>query len=195
MTGIIETAGAAIVAGWVLHHVIALGLKEALPRSWVLAGCYGIASIAAWIGGFGWGIWVALVEPTGAMLPVLCLATSLRLARVWDPSRPPALDLVLLALAMSVVLLGAGGFGPVNPYAWFYAGIEPALLAALVALWAVWRNQMAVLIAVIAGQVWWLADIGSSNLYDHLAHFALVPALLVAALLGVVRRALTPPTQ
>ncbi len=182
MTHLVETLAAAIVAGWVLHRFIAIGLPRSAPRSWALLGGYGSMLLSAYIGGVGFGVWVATVAPVGVMLPLLCLASSARTYGVWEPEPAPRLDLLVIAALMLAVLLGASGIGPLDAYAWFYGGFGPALLAGAVALWALWRRQVVALVAVVLGQGLWLADIGSSNLYDHFAHMALVPALLLSGL-------------
>lgn len=181
MTGVVELIAAVIVAGWVFERIAVLILPSSAPRHWAPVAGYGATAVAGWIGGFGFGFWVSVVAPVGAMLPVLCLAWSLKRMGWVQVRDVPALDLLVLAGLGAVVLMGAGGLGPINPYAWFYAGLGPALLPVGLGLWALWRGQTPVLIALVIGQGLWLADIGSSNLYDQLSHFFLPPALALLA--------------
>lgn len=182
MTHIIETCAAAIMAGWLLHRFIAIGLPRSAPKHWSLLGGYGAAAVAAYIAGVGFGVWVSVMAPVGAMVPLLCLASSARVMGWWSPPTLPRVDALVLALLVLVVLVGAAGIGPLNAYAWFYAGIGPAALAAGLALWALWRGQVVILAGLVLGQVLWLTDIGSSNLYDQFSHFFLLPALVLTGL-------------
>lgn len=181
MTGFVELIAASLVAGWLFERIAVLILPARAPRHWAPVAGYGAMAIAGVIGGFGFGVWVSVVAPVGAMLPVLCVAWSLTRLDLIALRDVPALDLVCLALLGAGVLAGAGGVGPVNPYAWFYSGPGPVVLVVGLAVWAIWRGQIPVLIALTLGQVFWLADIGSSNLYDQLSHFVLPPALALLA--------------
>ncbi|MEP4194212.1 MAG: hypothetical protein ABJL99_01100 [Aliishimia sp.] len=183
MTHVIETLAAIIVAGWVLHRLIAVVVPRTVSKSWLAAASgYGAMALAGIIGGDGFGIWVSVIAPVGAMLPLLCLASSGRVLNVWTPPRAPRIDKLVLFFLILLVAFSAAGFGPLNLYAHFYEGLGPVLLASGLALWALWRRQVVVLVAVIFAQCLWLLDIGSSNFYDQVSHLALLPALLFSAM-------------
>lgn len=171
-----------LIAGSVVFGAL-LALLPGLRGRALAAGALGLVLVAGTaLAGlqFG-GIWIATFEPFGVMLPALCAASlAARTGRIASPPVSRAEKLIWSGL-MLVVLLGAGGAIPLHPYAWFYAGWGPVLMALGVAVWAFWRRQIVVLAAVALGQVLWLSDIGSSNLYDHLAHALLVPVLVVSA--------------
>lgn len=176
LMGLPELVAGSIVLGWVFHLIPA---RQRLERHFYIAYGLGfvfcLGSVVAGLT-FG-GLWMAVLAPFGAMLPALCLRSSLR--RVgWVAPDVPRADLLVFAGLMIFVILGAFGLVPVFAYGWFYGGIGPAVLAVALAAWALWRGQIVVLIAVAVAQVLWLADLGSSNFYDHVAHFALIPALL-----------------
>ncbi len=181
MTGLVELIAAILVTGWVAERIAILILPRSAPIHWAPVAGYGAAAVAGWIGGFGFGLWMSVLAPVGALVPVLCAAWSLkRLGLIRVPGVPTP-DLLVFALLGAVVLIGAAGIGPVNPYAWFYSGLGAALLPVPIALWALWRGQIAVLVGLALGQALWLADIGSSNLYDQFSHFFLPPALALLA--------------
>jgi hypothetical protein len=178
MTSVWELLAGSIVLAWVLAQLP--GMRDRVLSATVL----GLVMVAgtAFFGVEPGGIWIATFEPFGVMLPALCAASlAVRSGRIAPPPVSRAEKLIWAGL-MLLVLLGAGGALPLHPYAWFYAGWGPVLLASGVAAWAYWRKQVVVLGVVALGQLMWLADIGSSNLYDHLTHTLLVPALALSAL-------------
>ena len=176
MTGLVETLSGVIVAGWLLFWVLRVFLSApwasfALP----MMGLIALVSPAPW------GIWMSVMQPFGVMLPALCLAgiargSGLRVTRI------ARVDLAVLALAMTFVLMGAAGVLPLSPYGWFYGGFGPALLAGVLGGWALLRGHFVIAGAVVAAQILWIADIGSSNFYDQVSHFFLLPACLWAML-------------
>lgn len=190
MTAIVELIGAVVVAGWIFERIALLILPRRAPQHWAPAAGYGATIIAGVIGGFGFGFWVSVVAPVGAMVPLLCAAWSLT-RMGWISVRPvPIPDLLVIALLCALVLAGAWGLGPVNLYAWFYAGLGPVALTVALAVWALWRGQTVVLIGLVLGQALWLMDIGSSNLYDQYSHFGLPFVLVLLALSRAVMRLL-----
>jgi hypothetical protein len=181
MTTVFELVAGSIVLGWLFHQIPA---RKRLERHLYLSYGFGLFFCAGSILlglEFG-GLWIATLEPFGVMLPALCLRSSARKVG-WQDEAVPSVDKLVLAGLMSVVIAGSFGVLPVFPYGWFYAGIGPAALAVGLALWALWRRQIVVLIAVTLGQVLWLLDVGSSNFYDHVAHLVLIPALVISALI------------
>ncbi|SEO69229.1 hypothetical protein SAMN04490248_109108 [Salinihabitans flavidus] len=178
MTSVWELLAGSITFAWLLARIPGLRGRALLACAMGLVLVAGTALADLQPG----GIWIATFEPFGVMLPALC-ASALAAGAGWIA--PPAVsraEKLIWAALMLVVLLGAGGALPLHPYTWFYAGWESVLLVLCVAVWAFWRRQTLVLGAVALGQLMWLADVGSSNLYDHLAHTLLVPALAVSAL-------------
>ena len=176
MTHLVETLAGVIVAGWVLQSVLSWFLPRRVAVGLAFAGTVGWAVVP----NAGWGIWMALMVPFGAMLPVLCLASIGRAMGRWTLRHVHRLDALLVLIGMLIVLGGAAGLLPFSPYAWFYAGLGPFILAVALSLWATWRGYAAILFGVVLGQVFWLADIGSSNFYAHISHFFLLFPVIFA---------------
>lgn len=179
LMGLPELIAGSIVLGWVFQLIPA---GQRLERHFYFTYAMGFlfcAVSASLVEGFG-GLWMAVLAPFGVMLPALCVRDSLRKVGWVAPDVPP-MDLLVFAGLMGFVVLGAFGLVPVFAYGWFYGGVGPAVLAVALAAWALWRGQIVVLIAVLLAQLQWLADHGSSNFYDHVAHFALIPALVLRA--------------
>lgn len=175
-----EVLAGSIVLGWVFHLIPANKAKDrhaALTYAFGFVFCGGSILMDMAFG----RLWIAVLAPFGVMVPALCLQWSARKIGFALP-RAPRLDLLALVALMLVVTLGAGGVLPIQPYAWFYSGLGAGVLALGIAAWALWRNQAFVLGAVVLGQVLWLLDVGSSNFYDHMTHFVLIPALAVVGL-------------
>jgi len=178
LTTMWEVLAGSIVFGWVLSRLWLIGRAPLL--------CYGaglvlIAGTALAGLSFG-GVFVATFEPFGVMLPLLCLANTANRAGLLNSPEVPRLDKLVLAALMLAVLLGAGGALPWHPYSWFYTGLGPALLAGVLGIWALARWQVHIMGIVALAQTLWLLDIGSSNLYDQVAHTVLIPALVISAL-------------
>lgn len=190
MTSVWEILAGSIVLGWMFHLI---PVTRSRDRHAVLSYCFGIVFCAGSIlldMSFG-GLWVAVLAPFGVMLPALCLRWSAR--KLGYAIRPvPRMDKLVVVALMLVVVLGTMAAIPVHPYSWFYDGIGAGALAMALGLWALWRRQTIVLGAVVLGQILWLLDVGSSNFYDHMAHFGLIPALLLSAL---SRARSTSPTR
>ena len=164
-----------VVLGWVLHQIPGLRRRHWWAYGLGLVLCAGTAAFGAQPG----GLVVATLAPFGVILPALCLHSSFAPA---GREAVPRGDLLVLSAMMLVVAFGAAGVLPLAPYGWFYAGVGPALLAFGLGVWALWRRQIEVLGAVALAQVLWLLDVGSSNLYAHLSHLVLIPALALRAL-------------
>ena len=177
-TQIWELLAGSIVFAWVLMHVP--GAKRYFV--WVhLVALLVIAGTAVMGWSFG-GIWMATFEPFGTLLPGICLAASSKRAGLWHYPPISRWEKLFAAALIVLVLLGTLDLLGVVPYVWFYAGWPPAALAGVLAMWAVWRGQMHVVICVLLAQTFWLLDIGSSNFFDHVSHVLLVPALVVSGL-------------
>lgn len=183
MTAIWEILAGSVVMGWTLSQL-------PIMRRWVGIS-YAIGAVL--IGGtailglqFG-GIFIATLLPFGVMLPVLCLTSTLRQLNAATLPDIPAWDKLGWAGAMIFVILGSLGAIKLFPYGWFYSGLGPLIIAVLVGLWAVLRRQAHILIAVLVAQVFWLTGIGSSNFYDQITHFILVPALVISAVRQGIR--------
>jgi hypothetical protein len=183
MTTVLELVAGSLVFGWLLSMLPYIGNK--LWVGYALAGA--TIGVSAALGFYFGGIWIATFEPFGVMLPALCLISSLRRRNLIRFATITAWEKLGWAAVTALVIAGTGGEFDYNLYSLFYTGWEPFAAASLIALWAWWRRQDHVLAAVFIGQVFWLMDIGSSNLYDHLTHALLVPGLTVSALLQLFR--------
>lgn len=179
MNTIWELFAGSCVFGWVISMLPYF--RASIWRGY-LAGFILVGVTAASGFQFG-GIFVATFEPFGVMLPAVCVASSLRRYGYFVyPSISPW-EKIAWACAMVIVVLGSIGIIEANIYAWFYSGWEPVVGAIVVATWAYFRGQTHILFAVFLAQCFWLLDIGSSNLYDHITHFLLIPALVISAVL------------
>ena len=181
MTTLWELTAGTIVLAWAFNW-----LPYVRPLYAVIAASILMTVVALPDWSFS-GIWIATFEPFGVMLPALCGMRLVQASGWQGPPPVPRLDKLVWALLILVVLLGAGGALSMHPYAWFYTGLGPAILALAVGAWSLWRRQTVVIGAVVVAQVLWLADVGSSNIYDHLAHVLLVPGLILSGLWPVRR--------
>ncbi len=181
MTGIWEAVAGGIVAGWALSRLPWVPVWLGYVLGLLL---FGVGSL---LGLQVAGIYVATFEPFGVVLPAVCLASTLRRVGVLNYPQITPWEKLGIAALLTFVVLGTLGLIAPNPYALFYTGLAPALLALSVGAWAALRAQPHILVAVLLAQVLWLLDIGSSNLYDHLTHVLLIPALVVSAGLQGIR--------
>ena len=178
MTDAWELLAGSLVFAWVLMQVP--GLRR---QFWVchVAGVLAVAATALLGWSFG-GVWIATFEPFGVLLPGVCLASCLQRAGYW--AYPPITRVEKLAGTALILILVLGSLDLLSfvPYTWFYAGWPPAVLACALAIWAVVRGQMHVLICVALAQVFWLLDVGSSNFVDQVSHLLLGCGMFVSAL-------------
>ena len=169
------------IVGWVLSR----------PLRWFLGaqmGAIGGLGLALILSGVGL-IWpasnwpVAIFSPVSLGIAALALADLGRAfgvrARRWSLAEMAG----VLGLYVGYVFASVGGIA-FDPYALGYnAGVSlgvPVLLAGYA-----YRRKDWLMGAVVAGaQVLWMANIGSENLFDHLAGALLIPA----ALIGMARR-------
>lgn len=181
MTELYEILCVMAISGWVLSR----------PLRWFLSAPLGaIAGLAAAgllsVVGLIWPAsnWpAAIFSPVSLGIAGLALADLLRpfgvIARRWSLAELGA----ILGIYVAYIFASVGGTA-FDPYAFGYsAGVSLGVPVA-VAGYAYVRKDWLVAGIVAGAQILWMADIGSENLFDHLASALLVPAVLI----GMARR-------
>lgn len=164
--GILVTWAVYAVSGMASPWLILVGVGVAL--AWVL-GAQNTVTVQAVI---------AVLAPFGVMLPALALRHMA--GHLGLPVMPFATwELILFAVLYTGFLASAMAVLPVDVYRLGYAPLPVAgMVLAVCAYGALTGNWVLPLVAVL-GQLGWIMGWGSSNWFDYMLHFLMLPLVLV----------------
>lgn len=179
MTVIYTTIWLALMLGWIFYKVLALLIPR--PKA-AIAGLI-IGMLLATIGRQfpPATALTALLDPVALIIPVLLAEGLLRPFGYRRSAFPKWEILLFLALWIGFITLSTG-VGPFDPYRLGYQPLGAGGITAAFIIYGVIRKNLFLPLLALAAQIMWAAGIGSSNYFDHIQHFLLLPVLLIALL-------------
>lgn len=179
MSAIYELICAAILLGWCASRLLMLALPDR-RAVWVGYGGAGMIILFAHHT-MPLGFFVALFAPFGVLLPALALQNSARVFG-FNASRYRRRDIIVFLAIYLAFLAASAGVVDWHPYSYGYDAFGAAVVALVLAVFALWRGYVVVLAVVVTAQILWLAGIGSSNFFDQISHVLLIFVLPISAL-------------
>ena len=145
------------------------------PTALALGG--GLAALLLVFGQPPMSMLVAVLAPMGFMIPAL-IGRDIA-AGFGAPVTPLGVWDVGLALVVCTALtLATLGFLHVDLYRLGYLPFSGSLIALLAIAYCLFRRHFWLAAVLLAGQAVWVADIGSTNLFDYIGHLLIIPAAL-----------------
>ncbi len=166
-----------IMLGWVAFQI----LKIALPykQSLITGLLVGLAFATIGRTSLPVTFLVATFFPVAFTIPAIVIRDFMNKAGI---SCPPIKrwEIGLFLIIYSAFLAASMGAIAFDPYRFGYDPVWAGLVAMLLVAYTAWRKNPFPAIIAVTGQALWLAGIGSSNYFDQIGHFLLLPILLFA---------------